>query len=192
MKPATIMVYAALSVVIILIFAFFTAQRKAQVEQTFFGKFIGGITKLIFPSRTESVVIAGTTVGSACKSVELPENNKQEGISLLAQAVVDCYKGGAYVYKNTNKCCYNIDATKIKYSIDEGEFKEALKTKGTIGQEVYSSGLCGAKYEWDSALPKPLTDRAGTFILCFDWQSWRKVHSLCSDVYLTYDNSNCD
>jgi len=183
----SLLLYLGLAVTMIILVAIFVGQQQKKTEETVFKK----LWSKFFPSKMETVIISGTTVGAACKKIVLSETDQADGTSTLAQAVVDCYKDGQYIHKNTIKCCYTIDASKIKYSIDEAAFRNALDTKGQVGKTVkYSDWYCGQNYEWK--VGKPITSTAGEFTLCYDYQGWTKTGS-CDDVFLTTTpDSSCD
>ncbi len=185
----TVVIWLILGAIVIAIFGGLFFQTKEKTEKGIFGN----LMDRFFPSKVERVTIAGTDVGESCRAIKLPATDKADGVSKYAQAVIDCYNQGTYIFPGqTIKCCYTIDPTEIAYTISKQELLYELQNnKGTKGQEVADSGFrCGDRYVWE--IGSPLTARENTFALCWDYQGFWKMGA-CSDVMITHNAaSRCD
>ncbi len=159
----TILVTIGLTVIVVLIMTIFTGQQIGKTEQNFFVKLINKF----FPSKIESIVIPGTTVGAGCPVVTI------EGVDMLAQATIDCWKQGKKFSDNV-QCCYAIDPKNLKTTITDSNLREVLTKRGV---EV------AGKIAWKIT---PLSSSTPVFTVCYDYNLF------ADEVYLTfYPKGDC-
>lgn len=152
----------------ILVIAIIGLQIAKQFPVT--DKLINTFMKKFFPSKIESVVIPGTTVGGGCPTVSIRD------VDDLAQAVVDCWNQGQKY--GQLECCYNINPANLKAEISKTELQSALRKKGTLGKSLADSSCSGMT--WDSqSFPRAIAGKA-IFTVCYDT-------TRCNEVYVTFD-----
>ncbi|MEM3154642.1 MAG: hypothetical protein QW165_03710 [Candidatus Woesearchaeota archaeon] len=156
-----------------LIFLLFAGQQREKTETS-----IGALWKRIFPSKTETITIPGTTAGGGCPTIYI---NSAE---MAAQAAIDCWKQGK-MYDDEVVCCYILSAERLEGEIYKSNLLDALRKHSELGKEL-ADALCGG-FQWKISVEKvPIQKGAYPVTVCFN------EGMLCDDVFFTYNpESDC-
>ncbi len=140
-RGMSFLVTAILALIILGAAAAFIYQQKQKTEKTF----LGSIWDMAFPSKTEGIIIPGTTVGAGCGTRKIVD------AGILAAAVHDCWKKATA--GTNNPCCYKIDTSTLTTTISESEL--STKLLGT-----------GVSIEWN--IESNIDKTASMFTVCYD------------------------
>ncbi len=166
---AEILVAIALGIIIIGAMAYITSEFKGETEKSIFQKF----WEMIFPKRTETVVIPGTAVGGACSQYDV------KNVVEIAVKIVECWnENGGDKGKIDNNCCSMLRPSDSFSGITDSHFITENDLEFTLEALPEAKGV---NIDWD--LPDKISGPAPAFTVCYDTDAMGSG----GEIFLTYN-----